>query len=137
MTINVIDFYREKDGESLHNPFLLSLQGPTFGILADVDGKRKELILKLSGSVEYPSTKGLKDFDAESYGNYIIITNFLLGENREILRQNWGLSKEDFRELFFELYVCLLKEHTTCGLFKKALLMFIGLWKFYAGRKLK
>lgn len=137
MTINVIDFYREKDGEGLNNPSLLSLQGPIFGILADIDGKRKELVLKLSGSVEYPLTKGLKDFDADSYGNYLIITDFLLGENREILRQNWGLSKEDFRELFFELYVCLLKEHTTCSLFKKALLMFIGFCKFYIGRKLR
>lgn len=138
MTINVIDFYREDNGESLQNPFVTLVERPVFSILVDVNGRTKEFVLKLSGAVECPFhiIENLKDFEIESYRNYLIITDFLLGENGEKLRENWGFTKEDFRELIFELYFCLVKEHATCGIFKKAFLVLIGLWKFYMRRRL-
>lgn len=137
MVINVIDFYREKDKENTQNPFMYVLNAPSFGIIADIDWKKKELILRLSGNIACPLANDLKDFEIESYQNYIIITDFLLGENGERVRESWGLSKEDFRELFFELYLCLLKKHSHCSLIKKIFLLAIGLWKFSIGRKLK
>ena len=80
---------------------------------------------------DYTKVNKKKAFDIDA------ITDFLLGESREILRQSWGLSKEDFKELFFELYFCLLKKYAKCGIFKKVFLIFVGLWKFFIGRKLK
>jgi hypothetical protein len=91
----------------------------------------------MAGNIECPSLGFFKDFNIEGYRNYLIIVNFLLGENGERVRIAWGLTKEDFRELIFELYFILIKEHATCGLFKKGMLVLIGLWKFFLGRKLK
>ena len=139
MTINVLNFYIEKDKGSTSNPFKPMPENPTFIILAEVEGKKRELALKLSEGVKpIPiDVKKLRDFNLEGYRNYLIITDFLLGENKERLRQSWRLSKEDYRELFFELYFCLLREYATCGLLKKALLLLLGLCKFCIGRKLK
>jgi hypothetical protein len=136
LAISVLDFNKEIE-EQDSNPFLLSFHEPIFNILAYVNGKFKELTIKMSGEVECPSVKNLKDFDLESYRNYIIITEFLLGEHGQRIRESWGLSKEDFRELIFELYFALVREHATCNSFKKALLLFIGIWKFFIGRKLR
>ena len=137
MAISVLDFYKEKDGKDTKNPFLTSLHEPTFVLLVKANGKIKEFVLKLSGEVKCPSVCGLKDFELESYRNYLIITDFLLGENRDKLRQRWGFTKEDFKELIFELYFCMIKEHAPCSLFKKMLLILIGSLKFFVGRKLK
>ena len=136
MTIQVLDFNKEITVED-NNPFLQALHEPVFNIMAYVDGKFRELTLKLSGEVKCPIFKGLKDFDSESYRNYLIIADFLLGEHGQRLRESWRLSKEDFRELIFELYFVLVKEHSTCGFFKKAFLIFVGICKFYMGRKLR
>ena len=136
MSIRVLDFNKEITVED-NNPFLQVLHEPVFNIMAYVDGKFRELTLRMSGEVKCPIFKDLKDFNLESYRNYLIIVDFLLGEFGERLRESWRLSKEDFRELIFELYFCLVKEHATCGIFKKAFFVLIGLWKFYAGRKLR
>ena len=136
MSIRVLDFNKEITVED-NNPFLQVLHEPIFNIMVYVDGKFRELTLKMSGEVKCPDLKTLKDFNLESYRNYLIIVDFLLGEFGERLRESWRLSKEDFRELIFELYFCLIKEHTKCGILKKAFLVLIGLWKFYAGRKLR
>ena len=137
MAISVIDFYRKIEEKSDRNPFNLVLQSPTFYILSYVNGKIKELTLKLKGEIDCPIISSLKDFETEGYKNYIIITNFLLGEEGEKVRINWGLSKEDFRELIFELYFTLVKEHAACGIVKKAILMLIGMLKFFIGGKIK
>jgi hypothetical protein len=136
MAIKVLDFNKEIE-EQDNNPFLQTLHEPIFNIMVYINGKFKELTIKMSGDVKCPDIKNLKDFDFESYRNYLIITDFLLGEFGERLKGSWGLSKEDFRELIFELYFCLVKEHTTCGILKKVFLVFLGLWKFYVGRKLR
>ena len=137
MAISVIDFYRKIDSKNGRNPFIQALQDPTFYILAYVNGKVRELTLKLSGEFECPSLDSFKYFNIESYRNYVIIVNFLLGENGEKVRKSWGITKEDFRELIFELYFILVKEHSTCGWLKKALLVVLGMWKFFIGRKIK
>ena len=123
MSIRVLDFNKEITAEDA-NPFLQEFHGPVFNIMVYVDGKFRELTLKMSGIVKCPVFKGLKDFDSESYRNYLIIADFLLGEHGQRLRESWRLSKEDFRELIFELYFCLVKEHATCGVWKKAFLIF-------------
>ena len=137
MVINVFDFYRKIEDKSDKNPFSPVLQNPTYYILSEVNGKVRELTLKLKGEVECPIITSLKDFEVEGYKNYTIITNFLLGEEGERVRRSWGLTREDFKELIFELYFALVKEHTTCGIIKKGLLVFLGMWKFFIGRKLK
>ena len=92
----------------------------------------KELTLKLAGIVKSPNV-GTKDFEAEAYKNYLIISDFLKGDRKENVRESWGLTKEDFRELLFELYFALVERHTNCGSFKRVLLMLIGLCKFGFG----
>jgi hypothetical protein len=131
LKIGVLNFYRNRESRELSNPFISILKDPTFYILACFDGKIKELALEMAGDIECPTLNGFKDFRIEGYRNYLIITNYLLGENGERVRLAWGLSKEDFRELIFELYFTLVKEHTTCSLFKKGILVFIGLLRFY------
>lgn len=136
MTISVLDFYRKIEDASSKNPFTPVLHDPVFYILSYVNGKVKELTLKLSGEVEYPLVVS-KDFEIESYKSYIIITDYLLGEQGDNVRKKWGLSKEDFRELIFEMYFALIKEHSTCNCIKRAFLVLLGIWKFFAGRKIK
>lgn len=136
MTINVLNFYsdiKEEGVKVLPKVF----HSPTFYILAKVDGKLRELTLKLSGEVKCPALKDQKDFDINGCRDYLIITDFLLGENGERVRLSWGLTKEDFRELIFELYFALVKEHSTCGIFRKSFLLLFGTWKFFMGRRLK
>ena len=136
MAIDVLDFYIE-DSKGSANPFLIELHEPTFCILVRSQGKIRELVLKMSGDVKCPSLNDLKDFVLESYRNYLIITEFLLGEQGQRVRESWGLSKEDFRELIFELYFCLVSMHSRCSVLKKAFLILVGLWKFHLGRKLR
>lgn len=137
MIVSVLDFYRKETEEGIGNPFLTTLHEPIFFIVVNLDGKKRELVLKMSGDVECPPVKNVKDFEFESYRNYLIITNFLLSEQGNKIRLHWGLSEEDFREFIFELYFCLVNNYSTCGMFKKAFLVLLGLWKFYAGRKLR
>lgn len=135
LAIVVLDFYRRPEGKVV-NPFLSVLHSPIFYILVKVNGKIRELVIKTSEDIKCPRTGALRDFQIEGYRNYLMITDFLLGENREIVRRKWGLTKEDFKELIFELYCTLLNRYTTCGVFKRALLYIIGMWKFHIGRKL-
>ena len=134
MAIDVLDFNIE---EGNVNPFAIVLHDPVFNILAYVNGSLRELTLKMSGEVTCPEISSLNDFEFESYRSYLMITEFLLGEQGENVRRSWGLSKDDFRELIFEMYFTLDEEHSTCGFFKKALLIFIGICKFFRGRKLR
>lgn len=135
MTINVIDFYRKVEEKGIKNPFIESLENPIFYILSRVNGKIRELTLKLSGKVECPPLDSFKDFEVDSYRSYLMITDFLLGENGESVRRRWGLSKGDFRELIFKLYFILVREHSTCGSFRKVILLLLGMWKYIMGRK--
>ena len=136
MAISVIDFYRRVEGRGIGNPFMEALESPVFYILSRVNGKLRELTLKLSGEVKCPSLNSFENFEVESYRSYIIITDFLLGENGENVRRRWGLSKRDFRELIFKLYFALIREHSTCNWMKKVILLSLGVWKFFE-RKVK
>ena len=134
MTIAVIDFYRNIGKKQ--NIFATSLKDPVFYILSKVNGRMKELTLKLTGDIRFPDFSRLKDFEVEAYRNYYIIVNFLLGEKKDVIRESWGLTKGDYKELIFELYCALLKNHATCGVVKRGFLYVIGIWKFYFGGKL-
>ena len=135
LTISVLNFYSRTKESKVAFPKVL--HSPTFYILAKVDGKLRELTLKLSGEVKCPPLKDQKDFSAIGCRDYLIITDFLLGENGERVRLSWGLTKEDFRELIFELYFALVKEYSTCGVLRKSFLLLFGAWKFFMGRKIK
>lgn len=136
MSIKVLDFRKEIGAEDI-NPFLKVLHDPVFNILARVNNKLRILTIEMSGDVECPSIKDLKDFDINGYRNYVVIVDFLLGEYGQKVRESWRLSKVSFRELIFALYFCLIKEYAKCGFLKKAFLIFVGLAKFYIGRKLR
>lgn len=129
MTLKVIGFYRKG-----RNPFPTYLVDPTFYILVSKNNKVKEYTLKLSGRYYYVTSEDLKDFKPEEYKNYTIITNFLLGDNQKRIRDNWGLTKDEYRELIYGLYFLLIKNYSNCGWFKKSFLLFIGFLKFYLGR---
>ena len=133
MSVKVIGFYRKKDNRSLFQTILLD---PTFYILVRVNGKVRELVLKLSGRYPYHVSSDFSDFEHEAYKNFLVIERALLGDNGENIRVRWGLSVKDFRELTFELYFTLLNNYATCGKVKKFLLLFIGLIKYYTGRRL-
>lgn len=129
MTLNVIGFYRK--GKTALITYLVD---PIFYILVSKDKKVKEYTLKLSGKYYYVTPKNLRDFKAEEYKNFNIITKFLLGENKDRIRDSWGLTKEEYRELIFGLYFLLVKQYATCGWLKKGFLLLAGLIKFKIGR---
>ena len=129
MALNVIGFYRKG-----RNPFASYLIDPTFYILVSRNNKVKEFTLKLSGRYYYVTHSDLRDFKAEEYKNYTIITNFLLGDNKERVRDSWGLTKEEYRELIYSMYFFLVKSHSTCGWLKRNFLLLIGFVKFKLGR---
>lgn len=129
MTLKVIGFY--KKGKTAPSVYLID---PIFYILVSKDKKVKEYTLKLSGKYWYVVSKDLRDFKEEEYKNYKIIVDFLLGDNKERIRDSWGLTKEEYRELIYGLYFTLVKNYTTCGWFKKGFLLLIGFLKFKIGR---
>lgn len=131
MTFKVLDFYRKAEGI---NPFVPVLKDPSFCILINRDGKSRELILNLKGEFSYMSCPDLECFEQEAYKNYNIITNFLLGENRENIRLNWGFTNEEYKNLIFELYKILVNNHSYYGWFKKKLLVLLGYLKFSSGK---
>lgn len=133
MSVKVIGFYRKKDSRNLFQTILLD---PTFYILVRRDDKVRELVLKLSGRYPYHVSLDFSDFEHEAYKNFVVIERALLGDNGENIRVRWGLSKKDFRELTFELYFNLLNNYATCGEFRKGLLLLIGLFKYYTGRRI-
>lgn len=134
--VSIIDFYRKVEEGEDSNPFALSLTNPVFCILMRVDGKVREVVLRLSGEVACPLLGSCEDFTAEGYRDYTILTDFLLGEKGEALRKRWGFSEEEFRELIFKLYFTLIREHSTCSFPKKFFLLLVGIWKFIVGRKI-
>lgn len=129
MALKVIGFYKKG-----RNPFTTYLLDPTFYILVSRNNKVKEYTLKLSGRYYYVTPRDLRDFSAEEYKNYNIITNFLLGDNKERIRDSWGLGKKEYKELIHGLYSLLVKDYSTCGWLKRSLLMFKGFIKFKFGR---
>ena len=129
MTLKVIGFY--KKGKTTPSVYLID---PIFYILVSKDKKVKEYTLKLSGKYWYVVSKDLRDFKEEEYKNFKIITDFLLGDNKERIRDSWGLTKEEYRELIYGLYFTLVKHYTTCSWFKKGFLLLIGFLKFKMGR---
>ena len=131
MTFKVLDFYRKAEGI---NPFVPVLKDPSFCILINRDGKSRELILNLKGEFSYMSCPDLECFEQEAYKNYNIITNFLLGENRENIRLNWGFTNEEYKNLIFELYKILVNSHSYYGWLKKKLLVLLGYLKFNSGK---
>lgn len=132
MSLQVIGFYRRTKNK---NPFTTTLIDPIFYVLVSRNKKVREFTLKLSGKFSYVIPSDLKFFDTEAYRNYIIITDFLLGENRDKIRANWGLSTKEYRDLIFQLYFVLIKNHAKYGWFKKEVLVFLGKLKYYFGRR--
>lgn len=128
MTLKVIGFYRK--GKTA---FITYLIDPTFYILVSRNKKVKEYTLKLSGKYYYVTPGNLRDFKPEEYKNYNIITKFLLGENKDRIRDCWGLTKKEYRELIFGLYFLLVKQYATCGWFKKGFLLLAGFIKYKIG----
>ena len=129
MTLEVVGFYRKG-----RNPLPTYLIDPTFYILTRNGKKVKEYTLKLSGRYYYVTPTNLRGFSAEEYKNYTIITNFLLGDNKERIKDSWGLSREEYKELIYGMYSSLIKNHSTYGWFKKSCLLFKEFLKFKIGR---
>ena len=132
MALKVIGFYRRTKNK---NPFITALIDPMFYILVSRDKKVREFTLKLSGKFSYIMPHDLEGFDFEAFRNYNIITDFLLGENRDRIRENWGLTKQEYRDLVFQLYFVLVRSYSTFGWFKKEMLVFLGKLKYYFGRR--
>lgn len=132
MTIKVIDFYRKK--EKGENPFISTLVDPTYCILMRKNNVTKEYILNLKGEFPYISYSDLECFDEAFYKDFNIITDFILGDYKEILREKWGFSKEEYASITFELYKALVNNHSFYGWFKRKLLILLGFLKFYSGR---
>ena len=132
MTISVLDFYTEGKGEAKNA--LLSSNGAIIGILAEVDGKRRELVAGFPNGLKALADTEVKDFEKDSFIGYKAILSLIKGEQGGRLRESWRLSEDDFKELPFELYLCLVNEHSTCGILKKLFLIMIGLIKSCFGR---
>lgn len=132
MALKVIGFYRRTKNK---NPFTTALVDPVFYILISRNKKVREFTLKLSGKFSYIIPSDLEHFDSEAYRNYNIITSFLLGENRDRIRENWGITKGEYRDLIFQLYYVLIRNHANYGWFKKGILVFLGKLKYYFGRR--
>lgn len=131
MQFKILDFYRKKEDA---NPFAVELKDPTFFILTNKNGRAHELVLNLSGKFPYSFLSGLNGFEEEAFKNFNIITDFLMGENRDRVRLSWGLEEEEFEELIFELYKILVDRHSYYGWFKKKLLVLLGYLKFLSGK---
>lgn len=129
MALKVIDFYR-KTGRK-RSIFMAFLKDPVFYILVRINGKIKELTLKLSGDILCPSVPPLGCVDSEAHRNYMIIIDALTGKNRDRIRRDLGFSKREFREIIFQIYCILIFKHTTCSSLERVVLFLLGLWKFY------
>lgn len=131
MVLKVLDFHRIKDTT---NPFVPNLKDPSFCILINKDEKTRELILNLKGEfpyVSYPVSHGYED---EAYKDYKIIKDFLTGENKELLRDRWGLTKKEYNSLIFGIKKVLIVSYSFYGSFKKKLLIILEFLKFQTGR---
>lgn len=131
MLLKVLDFYRYEGNRQLEmSSFTPSLKNPTFCILINKEGKTRELLLTLKGDfpyVMYPIPCG---YEEDAYKNYKIIEDFLEGENRELLRDRWGLTLKEYNNLMFQLYKVLIYNHSFYDTFKKRLLVILGYLKF-------
>jgi hypothetical protein len=55
----------------------------------------------------------------------------------ELLKEKWGLSKEELKEVREELKLALIRVYGTCGFPRKALLEASVLFKVFANRVLR
>lgn len=129
--MKVLDFYRKKDSI---NPFIPVLRDPSFCILVNENSRTKELILNLKGEFPYMNCPDVESYEEEAYKNYEIICNFLLGENKELLRDRWGLTFNEYDKFIFELKKVLIENHSFYDWFKKKLLVALEFLKFCTGR---
>jgi hypothetical protein len=127
----VLDFYRK--AESI-NPFIPTLEDPTFCILINRDGKSRELVLNMRGKYSYIADPDMDCFEEEAYKNFHIIVEFLTGDNKELLRERWGLTSKEYKYVIFELYKILVNNHSYFGWLKKKLLILLGYIKFNSGK---
>lgn len=130
MAIKVLDFHRDvKEGE-LPSPFLNS---PVYDIRVNINGNKKILKLKLDESIKYPEISEVKGVNYIAYQNYIIISCSLVGAQREIIRDSWGLTEREYREFIFKFYCAFIMRYTTFNFLKKLFLILTNAKRCYEG----
>lgn len=129
--IKVLEFFRKVESG---NPFTPVLKDPTFCILIVKNNKTRELILNLKGDYPYMEYPTYHDYEENAYKDYRIIKGFLLGDNKELLRDRWGLTEKEYYRLVFEMKKVLINNHSFFGDFKKKLLILLEFLKFQTGR---
>ena len=129
--LKVLEFYRKKEST---NPFTYVLVDPVFCILINKEGQTRELILNLKGKFPFAQCPDSECFEEEAYKSYKILKDFLLGEDKELLRERWGLTKKEYSIFLFEIKKVLINNHSFYGSFKKKLLTLLEFLKFQTGR---
>ena len=136
MAVKVYDFYA-KDRVSTNKYHNILMNSTTFYILLNTPKGFKELSITIPKRYHYEITYfNYTDFVANKVSEYNVLNDFLKN-NEELLKEKWGLSKEELLEVREELKLALVRMYSTCGFPRNALLEASVLFKVFVNRVLR
>ena len=108
-----------------------------FYILLSTPKGFKELSITIPKRYHYETTYfNYTDFAANKVSEYNVLNDFLKN-NEELLKEKWGLSKEELLEVREELKLTLIRMYSTCGFPRNVLLEASVLFKVFVNRVLR
>lgn len=128
--MEIIEFNREQEDVF---PYLSMIEDPVFHILVLENGVVKDKVINLKGRFSLHGMWDSEGCEEEAYKNYVILKEFL-EDNEEVMSARLGLSKNEYGKFLVELYVVLIKNHSSYGWFKKRVLIILEYLKYYCGR---
>ena len=136
MAVKVYDFYT-KDKLSTNRYHNILMSSAVFYILLSTPKGFKELSVTIPKRYHYETTYfNYTDFVVNKVSEYNVLNDFLKN-NEELLKEKWGLSKEELLEVREELKLVLVKMYSTCGFLRNALLEASVLFKVFVNRVLR
>ena len=136
MAVKVYDFYA-KDRVSTNKYHNILMNSTTFYILLNTPKGFKELSITIPKRYHYETTYfNYTDFAANKVSEYNVLNDFLKN-NEELLKEKWGLSKEELLEVREELKLALVRMYSTCGFPRNVLLEASVLFKVFVNRVLR
>ena len=136
MTIKVHNFYtRDKLSTNRYHNILMS--SAIFYILCAKDGHYKEFSCQIPKKYHYENIFfNYVDFPQNKINEFNVLSDFIKN-NKTALIEKWGLSKDEYCELKYELKLCLIKAYSTCSFPRRVILEATVLFNLFVNRILR
>lgn len=120
--MKVINFYTHKP-IIVKDDIPILMEDNIFYIMIKVGELYKELSVPIKAGFTFCELRNNNTYEKEHLKVYSILIDYLTGIKRDIVRENLGLTVQEYHELLFEIDVALIRNFSCCNWFKKTFLL--------------